>query len=1510
LVAILTFLVLLLLPSSTSAAKAPDVKISRFESLPARLSYFDDSPVVLYHDSMRGTVYRSPDEGKTWQQVSGIPSGQAYMLMEHPYDKRMAFILSSGKTHWRSADRGTTWQQFNTPEPPAVRVGAPLEFNADEKHWNSIIFTGKKCKGWSPWGGMICHDEAYHTSDGFATDPKPLVEYIVHCNWAKSSPQLVVKPELLNRIFCIAWEDSPSGGGTSPRLLDPRHILQSRQASSGHAITPRASGATRLFYSDDFFATKHLVELDMGRDAKNFVGLGPSKRYLVTALRDIQSSTGGNAGTEMAMFVSTDGDKWRKANFPHGHGLKENAYTVVDSTLHSLVVDVLDAAGTSTGTLFTSDSEGIHFVKSLEATSRNAQGIIDFEHLENIEGVGLANVITGLAGGTAERLTRSMITWDDGSRWNYIKAPKATGVKCDVNDVARCSLNLYSVTKLHNIGRVFSSTAPGFVMGVGSIGDRLMPYEECDTFLSTDAGRTWTMVSQDAHKYEFGDQGSILVIVDDEDSTDHVSYSFNQGKTWEKLALGVKMRAKILTTIPDSTSQKFLLIGTQNREDAGTQPRQVVAFLDFATVGKRKCGEKYLEKWYAESDGTAGPKCLMGHRQWFARRKADADCVVADKFHDPEGKEEACPCTDDDYECDFGYARSDNGACVALGRETIPAGECDTSRKTSYLGSSGYRKIPGNTCDPSKGVRKDAKISKPCTQGAPQSGTIAVQRHDFPGLIVDHVWIPGSSVVLAQVDDGSIWRSTDDGASWTEMHAAPASSDANLRFLAMALHDYDQERAYLITAGLRVWYTYNGGKNWDSFIPPLPANGLGIPILRFHPLKSDWLIWVGSRDCTTSTGSDCRSEAWYSLDHGRNWNLIDSYVKFCDWARAKHFPVDSVAIMCGSYKDKVGSQLAFDSKNDLQLVWGTPYYKNKRVLFPNVAGIALFQEFLVVAELLRATGTLSMQVSLDGHTFAEAQLPPNLHVDNRAYTVLDSVTRALFLHVTTRSAPGSELGSIVKSNGNGTFFTISQEHVNRNAAGYVDFEKMLGLDGIAVINVVANADDAVVSGRKDLQTRITHNDGGRWKELVPPRVDTFGAPYACNTVGCSLHLHGFTERDNGRTSLSSPSAVGLMLGVGNVGKKLAPYADSDTFLTRDGGFTWEEVHKDAHKWEFGDQGSIIILVNDEEPTDTVLYSTNEGKKWESFNFGDKIRVRDVVTIPEDTHRRFILFGTSSKSAAKSTAIHLDLSSLAQRKCVLDVSRPEQDDFELWSPSEERVESCLFGRQTYYYRRKRDADCYVGEKIIQPHQIVKNCTCTDADFECEFNHYRDPATNQCVLHPGLTALAADETEQCTGDEDYWYDRTSVRKIPFSSCQGGNRPDRGAQHVCSTSLKRHGFFWWTTILLSPFLLAGLVGYWWMTKSRGRFGGAIRLPDARDYADSPLLQTMASVPWFVVGVAEQSWAWAQRQAEGIPFLRDRFFRSRRPYGSYRGLAQDDDAAVSTGGRQGSHCASSPPY
>ena len=145
--------------------------------------------------------------------------------------------------------------------------------------------------------------------------------------------------------------------------------------------------------------------------------------------------------------------------------------------------------------------------------------------------------------------------------------------------------------------------------------------------------------------------------------------------------------------------------------------------------------------------------------------------------------------------------------------------------------------------------------------------------------------------------------------------------------------------------------------------------------------------------------------------------------------------------------------------------------------------------------MLPSRGTLELQVSLDGNRFASGKFPPSMRPEthvrvfldlgslsflprNQAYTVLESSTSALFLHMTMSEAPAPYWGAILKSNSNGTYFGISIENVNRDQRGYVDFEKMIGLDGIALINVVANPEEAKITGVKALQSRITHNDGG------------------------------------------------------------------------------------------------------------------------------------------------------------------------------------------------------------------------------------------------------------------------------------------------------------------------------------------------------------------------------------------------------------------------------------------------
>ena len=65
------------------------------------------------------------------------------------------------------------------------------------------------------------------------------------------------------------------------------------------------------------------------------------------------------------------------------------------------------------------------------------------------------------------------------------------------------------------------------------------------------------------------------------------------------------------------------------------------------------------------------------------------------------------------FASDYNYVRQEN-KCIPAGPERISADVCKSPDDT-YMGSSGYRKIPGNTCI--GGVKKDEKIPKKCSEG-------------------------------------------------------------------------------------------------------------------------------------------------------------------------------------------------------------------------------------------------------------------------------------------------------------------------------------------------------------------------------------------------------------------------------------------------------------------------------------------------------------------------------------------------------------------------------------------------------------------------------------------------------------------------------------------------------------------------------------------------------------------------------------------------------------------------
>lgn len=1257
--------------ASAREQKGPQIIGHELDHPPANLFYFDDSDTIILHDREAGIVLRSEDAGENWKTVKDVEEGEASDVQRHPFDNRIAYVLGGGKRHWITKDQGKSWTEFETKASPSF-FKQPLNFHVSDS--DKVLLHTQECTGL-----FDCEERDYYTTDGFKSIHL-LRKHTRDCLFAHSTQRSPASkaniPE--DRVFCVVLGET--FGGSPSKWPEDR----------------------RLFYSDNFFIEETEPLLDGDRAVKGVIKMAMVKDYLVAAAK-------GQKTSEMALYVTKDASTWHRAEFPKDHKLEEDAYTILESTNYSIQVDVMTTkARNPLGVLFTSNSNGTYFTKNIEHTNRNVGGNVDFEKIQGIQGIVLVNVVQNW-----EEVTRSsekkkelktLISFDDGRTFDSIKS--------DGDD-----LHLHSVTDVSNFfGRVYSSPAPGIVMGVGNTGKYLKDYDEGDLYISDDAGLTWSKALEEAHKYEFGDQGAVLVAINDEGPTDTISYSLNHGKSWEKAELGVKVRAKVLTTTPDSTSLKFLLLATTVRGK-----NFHIFSIDFNGLHERKCEDDDFEYWNARLDKDGKPDCLMGRKQRYRRRKADAICFVDEEFKDPVAEFEDCKCTNEDFECDYNFIKSqDNDECVPAGVMPVPEGQCQGTEDT-YNGSSGYRLIPGNNCIREGGVERDKEIKRPCkeSQQTPSSGKITHQTSTFSGkYFMEHYYLERADekttgtdeTVIMRTNEKEIYISKDHGKTWKR-------ELKGVEITAIYPHQYNNDAVYFLTRGKTVWYTINRGDTFAEFSAPHEPTRDKVQIMSFHADTRDWLIWTGAVDCSNSN-DDCHSVASYSTSRGAEWHTLLRYVRKCEFIKKEIRGVDTKLeqlVYCEQHTDE-------KPHTPFQLVASKDWFAQSKVHFPDVIDFATQSEFIIVAAKDPDQKSLKIDTSTDGQTFADALFPPNFKVPHQtAYTVLDSSTHAVFLHVTVEDRDGFEYGSIVKSNSNGTSYVLSLNAVNRNHDGYADFEKMQGLLGVALVNVVANL-EASDGDRKKLKSMITHNDGAQWDFISAPQKRLGGKEFDCDVKikeKCSLHLHGYTERSDPRSTFSSPSAIGLMLGIGNVGEFLTSKANGDLFVTRDGGVTWKMAMEGTYLWDYGDQGSIIVVVKENQNTDRVHYSLDEGENWLDYVFSDKAMViTSITTLPSDNSRNFLLWGKDPDHNDKIVTINLDFTGLTNRQCELSLDDPNSDkrDYYWWIPKHPMQENdCLFGQVTKYHRKLTDRLCFNGPRIPGP-KLDTKCECTRRDFE--------------------------------------------------------------------------------------------------------------------------------------------------------------------------------------------------
>ncbi|PKS10503.1 hypothetical protein jhhlp_002255 [Lomentospora prolificans] len=1399
----------------------PTMRVTSFENPPRSLRYFSGSDDVLFHDPIERVIYRSEDAGTSWHKVEGVPAGAASALIMHTFDPKRAYILGRESEHYRTSDNGKTWHKFVSGADASFsdtdRISDEvLSFHAGDP--DRIIFNGVRCKL------FLCALVTTYTTDGFDSAPKDLRQFATGCWWAKSAPEFTTGDEELDlkRVLCIV-ED-----GFTRLKEDQRLVISDNYFRE-------ASGEP-----DEFEPS-----IGSGTGILGAVNLASVKKFILVATSSLRTD-------EMALYVSTDTKKWHRAMFPqsHGHTINEGSYTVLESTNYSIQIDVMSSRPSQPmGVLFTSNSDGTYFTENVEYTNRNDMGLVDFEKISGIQGVFLVNTVDNGESlqkhGNSEREVVTKITFDDGRTFEKVMAGDER-------------IHLHSVTHMINMGRVYSSPAPGLVMGNGNTGNRLKSLEKADLYVSDNAGVSWKKALDGPHKYDFGDQGSILVAVKHslELPVSEFRYSLNHGDKWEQVSFpdDLKVIPLWLTTTQDSSTLKFILLG----KEAGGDTKYHMISIDFDGLHERTCGDGDMEDWHARADSDGQPTCIMGHKQTFQRRKKDAECFIRKEFKESVAKTEVCECADRDFECDFNFIKDEDQKCIPDGPLIDSDNACKGKKpEDTFKGSSGWRKIPGNMCKRAKGEQKDDLVERKCSSvvGAPSSGenngeivddhfSFKAKFKDFQkfylergdssqrddeSLIVRPVLYEGGGMQV----ENKLWRTSNHGKKWERI-----LEDEEI--VGIYPHPTFNDVLFFTTPSEKVIYTVDRGIHFHSFkARRKPA--ADIYPFSFHPNKKDWIIMVGKR-CDDS-GESCYHEAHLSVDRGDNWKRLLHHVVKCEFTGNEAYkmrPQKQIVCLARDQDDD-------DAKENMLFV--SDDFFDEDITNPKLIGdgaegeasarnFATMSEFIIAAAAHEGIDGLVAFASMDGKTYAQAKFPVNLKADHSSeYTVLDSSTHAINMFVPTETREGHRYGNILKSNSNGTSYVLSASGVNCDDLFYVDYERIPGLEGVSVINTVANRDKS--DEPKKLQTKITHNDGSEWYYLAPPATDVEGKAFPCRSAkgdsSCALHLHGFTQRTDKKKTYSVATAVGLMFGLGNVGPHLGSFEEADTFMTTDGGLTWKHVQKGIWTWQYGDQGSITVLVKQWRPgqkvkTNYVMYSTDEGETWKKHQFSEEeVAVHDITSPRSGSSRNFILW--ASKDSDETLAINLDFSGLALRPC-------KESDYYAWSPQDPAGgDGCLFGHKSKYLRKIKGNECY-NDGRVRHELMVENCECTRRDFECAYNYELD-SNGQCSLVEGLSPLSVEEWCKLHPDEPEYYEPTGYRRIPLTTCERGRELDKSLNSLpCKGHEeeyeRRHrvsgvAIFFAVTI---PFVLAGAAGWWVWRNWKSQFG-QIRLgePSAFD-------------------------------------------------------------------------------
>ncbi|KAK3539957.1 hypothetical protein QTP70_019599 [Hemibagrus guttatus] len=444
-------------------------------------------------------------------------------------------------------------------------------------------------------------------------------------------------------------------------------------------------------------------------------------------------------GMMRMIHVSTDqGEEWNMAQLPPvGH---EQFYSILAANDEMVFMHVDEPGDTGFGTIYVSDDKGMVYSKSLERhLYTSTGGDNDFTNVTSLRGVFMTSVLA------EDNSVQTVVTFDQGGEWVPLKKPENS--KCDstAKDKNKCSLHIhasYSMSMKLNVPMLplTEPNALGLIIAHGSVGDAISVLTP-DVYVSDDGGYTWLRALEGPHHYAILDSGGLLVAVEHntKEAISKLKFSTDEGQCWHEY--NFTKEPIYFTGLASEPGAHSMNVSIWGYRDYLLSQYWVSVTIDFKELLTRDCTDNDYVSWLAHSDDISDPNdgCMLGYKERFLRLKKDSVCrngrdYIVTKQPTP------CPCTLDDFLCDFGYYRKENSSeCLEQAELKGHDLEYCIHGKKEHLQTNGYRKIPGDKCE--GGVnpeRKEIDMSKKCVSDLldPQLQTQEAEKPNHSALII------------------------------------------------------------------------------------------------------------------------------------------------------------------------------------------------------------------------------------------------------------------------------------------------------------------------------------------------------------------------------------------------------------------------------------------------------------------------------------------------------------------------------------------------------------------------------------------------------------------------------------------------------------------------------------------------------------------------------------------------------------------------------------------------------